>query len=220
MRPWRWAVPTAALACALLAGCSTTVTGAAVPRGPGVVAGRANPTPAPTPTPPPKRTSLSCMGGTVVQPSGAPYCYLLPAGFADATNRLTLNFQTAQPSQYDSAIAVAVHDVILVVTYPLQRDSDGVPAEALAAQVRAVMARGVASGFRVTGDPVPTTVDNDRAFRLSIRQQQGQYTAEVYFVFDGATEVEINCQRAAKQADIDRGCQGVLDSIQVIDPPK
>jgi hypothetical protein len=218
MRQWRWAVPAAALACALLAGCTTTVSGAAVAHGPGSVASRAKP--APAPAPPPKRTSLSCTGGTVVRPAGAPYCYLLPAGFTDATDRLTLNFQTARPSQYDSAIAVAVHDVILVVTYPLERDSDRVSAEALAGQVRTVMAKGVASGFRVTGDPVRTTVDDDRAFRLRIEQSQGQYQADVYFVFDGSTEVEINCQHADRQADIDRGCAQVLSSIQVIDPPK
>ncbi len=213
MRPLRWAVPAAALACVLLAGCTTTVAGSAVAHRPGIAAAPAKP-PAP-----PKRTSLSCSGGTVVRPAGAPYCYLMPSGFSDATNRLTLNFQTAQPGQHDSAIAVAVHDVILVVTYPLHSDSDGVPSDLLADQVREVMAKG-AAGFRISGAPVPTTVDGNRAFRLEIEQNQAQYAADVYFVFDGSTEVEINCQRADRDADIDRGCTQVLSSIQVIDPPK
>jgi hypothetical protein len=208
MKAWRWAVP--AVACALLAGCTTTVTGSAV-------AGSTITGSAPAP---PVRTTTSCSGGTVIQPKGAPYCYLLPAGFNDATGQLTLSYQSANRSKYDSAIAVAVHDAIIVAVYPLQENSDGLSATVLSDQVSTVLNEGESAGFTVTGDPAPTTVDNARGFRTTIKQNDGQYAATIYFVFRGYTEVEINCQYADKRGDIDRGCTSVRHTIQITDPPK
>jgi hypothetical protein len=208
MKAWRWAVPAAA--CALLAGCTTTVTGSAVAGSTTVQS-----TPAP-----PLRTVTSCAGGTVIQPKGAPYCYLLPAGFNDATGQLTLSYQSANRSKYDSAIAVAVHDAIIVAVYPLQENSDDLSPGVLSDQVSTVLNEGESAGFTVTGDPAPTTVDNARGFRTTIKQNDGQYAATIYFVFRGYTEVEINCQYADKQSDIDRGCASVRQTIQITDPPK
>lgn len=207
----RWALPIAAVALAAsaaLAGCDTTVTGTAQPAGPA---------PPPTPT---RRTTLDCSGGKVIQPRGAPYCYLLPAGFHDATDQLTLTYQSANPSQYDSAIAVAVHDVIIVVVYPLRLDSDGLSQSQLAEGVDSVLRQGQSSGFTVVGTPTPATVAGNRAFQIPIKQNDGQYTATIYFVFNGFTEVEINCQSAQQVDDISRGCASVLRSVQVIDPPR
>lgn len=156
----------------------------------------------------------------MIQPKGAPYCYLLPAGFTDATGQLTLNYQSANPSQYDSAIAVAVHDVIIVAVYPLRENSDGLSADVLGQQVNAVLDQGESAGFSVTGSPSPTTVDGARAFQIPIKQNSGQYASTIYFVFRGFTEVEINCQFAAEQDDITSGCAEVRDTIQIIDRPR
>jgi hypothetical protein len=214
-RRWAPAVACAALAAgAALAGCATTVTGSARPAAP--VTSTA-PTTTPTPT---RRTTLDCSGGTVIHPHGAPYCYLLPAGFADATDQLTLTYQSATPGRYDSAVSVAVHDVVLVVVYPLRLDSDGFGQSQLAGAVRDVLRQGESSGFTVVGDPTPTTVTGDRAFRVPVKQNQGQYTATIYFVFDGFTEVEIGCQSAQRPQDVARGCAGVLSTVQIIDPPR
>jgi hypothetical protein len=204
MRAWRWAVPATLAAGVLLAGCDTIIAGSA--------------TPAPGP-PAPRHTTLACSGGTVVAPKGAPYCYLLPAGFTDATGQLTLNYQSANPSQFDSAVAVAVHDVIIVAVYPLRENSDDISSTVLSQQVDAVLGQGESSGFTVTGNPTPTTVDGARAFEIPIKQNNGQYGSTIYFVFRGFTEVEINCQFAAQQSKIDTGCAGVRGSIQIIDPP-
>ena len=83
-----------------------------------------------------------------------------------------------------------------------------------------VLGEGESAGFTVTGDPAPATVDDARGFRTTIKQNDGQYAATIYFVFRGYTEVEINCQYADKQSDIDRGCASVLQTIQITDPPK
>jgi hypothetical protein len=225
MRAWRCAVPIAlpiALAVgALVAGCTTTVTGSAEAGSP-VAAGNQT-TPPPVPTTPPARTTLDCSagsGGKVIQPKGAPYCYLLPGGFSDATGQLTLNYQSDNPSQYDSAVAVAVHDVIIVAVYPLRENSDNLSASSLSDQVDAVLGQGESAGFTVTGDPTQTTVDDARAFEIPIKQNDGQYVSSIYFVFRGFTEVEINCQFADHKADIDKGCASMRASIEIIDPPR
>ncbi|HKN96556.1 MAG TPA: hypothetical protein VJX10_05530, partial [Pseudonocardiaceae bacterium] len=166
------------------------------------------------------RTTLDCSGGTVIRPRGAPDCYLLPAGFHDATDQLTLTYQSANPSQYDSAVAVGVHDVIIVVVYPLRQDSDALSSSVLAEQVAAVLRQGESSGFTVVGSPTPATVAGDRAFQIPIKQNDGQFSAMIYFVFNGFTEVEINCQSAQRAGDISRGCASVLKSVQIVDPPR
>ncbi|HEX5117596.1 MAG TPA: hypothetical protein VFW65_20575 [Pseudonocardiaceae bacterium] len=212
-RRWALAIAGAALAAsALLAGCDTTVTGTAQPAG-GAGPGASTNTPA-------RRTTLDCSGGTVIRPSGAPYCYQLPAGFHDATDQLTLTYQSANPSQYDSAVAVAVHDVIIVVVYPLRQDSDALSSSVLGEQVNAVLRAGESSGFTVMGSPTPTTVSGSRAFEIPIKQNDGQFSAMIYFVFNGFTEVEINCQWAQQVAEITRGCASVLKSVQIVDPPR
>lgn len=203
MWTWRRVIPSLLLPTllvgGLLAGCATAVTGTATAAGPFVP------------------TSLSCSGGTVVAPKGAPYCYLVPAGFTNATGQLTLNYQSANPSQFDSAVAVAVHDVIIVAVYPLRENSDTVSSTVLGSQVQAVLDQGESSGFTITGSPTPTTVDGARAFVIPIKQNDGQYGSTIYFVFRGFTEVEINCQFANEPDTINTGCASVRDSIQIID---
>jgi hypothetical protein len=208
MRAWRWAALVAAVAC--LSGCTTTVTGSAV-AAPGAVTA--------TPTPP-ARTTTNCSGGTVIQPKGAPYCYLLPSGFNDATGEMTLSYQSANTSEYDSAVAVAVHDAIIVAVYPLRQNSDSLSAPLLGDQVSAVLSEGESAGFTMTGALTPTTVDTARAFLATIKQNDGQYASTIYFVFRGSTEVEINCQYADRQADIERGCASVRHTIQITDAAK
>lgn len=206
----RWALPIAGAALAvsaLLAGCDTTISGTARP------AGGVSGTPV-------HRTTLDCSGGKVIRPHGAPYCYLLPAGFHDVSDQLTLTYQSPNPSQYTSAVAVGVHDVIIVVVYPLRLDSDGLSSRVLAQQVGDVLRDGESSGFTVAGSPTPTTVSGNRAFQVPIKQDDGEYTATIYFVFNGFTEVEINCQSARRPDDIGRGCASVLKSVQIVDPPR
>lgn len=204
MRALRWAVPVTLAACLALAGCHTTIAGSATPA-PGAV---------------PRPATLSCSGPDVIEPKGAPYCYRLPSGFTDATGQLTLNYQSANPSRFDSAVAVAVHDVIIVAVYPLRENSDDISSDVLSQQVDAVLTQGESAGFTVTGNPTPTTVDGARAFEIPIKQNDGQYGSTIYFVFRGFTEVEINCQFATQQPKIDAGCASVRRSIQIIDAPR
>ena len=223
MRGRRW-VAVALLVCTTLTtGCTTTVHGSATAAPAAANREPAEKPPAPkttTPPKPPKRTTLTCAGGTVIHPDGAPYCYLLPPGFTDATDRLTLNFQTANQSQYDSAASIAVHDVIVVAVFALPQNSDTLTDKRLADEVHLVLSQGASSGLRIAGAPEPTTVDGNRALRIAVKQADGAFTSTIYFVFRGFTEVEINCQYADRQPDVARGCASVRDSIQIIDLPR
>jgi hypothetical protein len=213
MRARQWAARCAlpvALVALLTAGCTTAVTGTA----------RQVPGAEPVVPKPVVRTRLDCTGSKVVRPAGAPYCYLLPAGFSDATGQLTLNYQSATPSQYDSAAAVAVHDVIIVAVYPLRQNSDTLSPAMLGQQVEAVLEQGAPAGFSMAGRPQDTTVDNARTVQVPVRQNDGQYSSTIYFVFRGFTEVEINCQYAQHRATVEQGCTDVRTSMQVIDPPR
>lgn len=212
MRAWRWVLLPLLLVACVATGCATPIAGSAIPA-PGA------PPVAPTTTPPPRKT-LSCTGSGIIQPTGAPYCYHLPSGFDNATGQLTLNYQSANPSQYDTAVSVAVHDVIIVAVYPLRENSDTIASDQLGQQVADVLQQGESSGFTVTGDPTDSTVDGARAFVIPIKQNDGQYGSTIYFVFRGYTEVEINCQFAVHHSTINEGCTSVRQSIQIIDPPR
>jgi hypothetical protein len=218
MRAWRWAALVVVLAC--LSGCTATVDGTAMAASEGALTTAPAPSSTPPSTPtstPPARTTTNCSGGTVIQPKGAPYCYLLPSGFDDVTGELTRSYRSASPSEYESAVAAAVHDVIFVAVYPLSEDSDGLSAAVLGDQVDSVLRAGESAGFTRTGALTPATVDGARTFLASVKQNEGRYASAVYFVFRGSTEIEINCQYADRQADVERGCAGVRRTIQITD---
>lgn len=191
----RWSVLVTLLTCCLVAaGCATTITGSAVPVGTG--AGGA----------------VSCGGGTVIQPKGAPYCYLLPTGFVDTTDQVTLQYQSANPGRYISAVEVAKFDTITVSVYPLRANSDSVSLSSLADQLVAALPDPATTGI-TTGKPTTTTLNGARTVQLSV-DKTGEYSSTVYFAFRGFTEIEVDCQWAAHQADIDRGCATVRDTIR------
>jgi hypothetical protein len=147
----------------------------------------------------------------VIQPKGAPYCYLLPAGFTDITNDVTLQYQSANPGRYISAIEVAKLDTITVSDYPLRANSDPVSMTSLADQIIAALP-APSSGI-TTGQPTTTTLNGARTIQLTV-DRAGEYSSTIYFAFRGFTEIEVDCQWAQDQADIDRGCASVRGTIQ------
>lgn len=195
----RWSGLVTLLTCLVAAGCATTITGSAVPAPAGT--GSA--------------TRLTCTGGTVIQPKGAPYCYLLPAGFIDITDNVTLQYQSANPGQYLSAIDVAQLDTITVSIYPLRADSDPLTIDFLATQLQRALPSPTSTGITAS-QPTTTTLDGARTVRIGV-DKAGAYSSMVYFAFRGYTELELDCQWAQHQSDVDRGCTAVRDTLQFVD---
>lgn len=183
--------------CLVAAGCATVIPGSAVPAGSGAA------------------TTLSCSGGTLIKPKGAPYCYLLPAGFTDITDNVTLQYQSANPGRYLSAIEVARLDTITVSIYPLHSDSDSLGLDFLTTQLQNALPDAATTGI-TAGKPTTTTLAGARAVQFSVTKT-GEYSSTVYFAFRGYTELEVDCQWAQQQADIDRGCAGVRGTLQFVD---
>jgi len=188
--------------CLVLAGCAVSISGSAVPA-PGGVA-----------------TTAACTGGHVIQPKGAPYCYLLPTGFTDTTGQLSLQYQSASPSSYVSAVAVAPYDTIIVAVYPLRLNSDSLSSSALSDLINGALSNSAAAGIKVVGQSTITSVNGARAVRLTVSKTDGQFTSTLYFAFRGYTEVEVDCQWAQQQSQIDKGCTSIRNSIQIVDPPR
>jgi hypothetical protein len=156
----------------------------------------------------------------VVQPKGAPYCYLLPAGFTDTTGQLSLQYQSSSPSSYVSAVAVAPYDTIIVAVYPLRLNSDSLSASALSDLINGALSNSAAAGIKVVGQSTITSLNGARAVRLMVSKTDGQFTSILYFAFRGYTEVEVDCQWARQQAQIDKGCSSIRNTIRIVDPPR
>ncbi len=213
----------AGLIAALAAACSTAVTGqgtfaggpAPVPSGTTPAASSAVPSPPPTSATGGGRSALSCSGGTVISPAGAPYCYLLPAGFLDVSSSITVGASVGN-EKFRTGVALAARDLIIVTVYQLRLDADPIPDGTLVAQLQTVLAQLATQGFTFDSTtPSTSQVDGARAFTFHAREQREQLQADVTFVFRAATEVEVNCQSQTRAADVRRGCGQVLSSLQI-----
>jgi hypothetical protein len=208
-----------AVLCAVLAGgCGTTVNGrgtfagsAAAPGSPSASApGSASPSGAP------RRVRLSCTGGAVIQPPGAPYCFLVPNGFTDVSSSVSVD-ATIGSERYRSAVAVQhrQRDLIIVTTYELRIDADPIPDTVLVNELRGVLGRLSKQGFSFDNtEPKRSTVDGARTFGFHAREASAGLQADVYFAFRGRNELEINCQWKDAPSDVRRGCRSVLSGIQ------
>ncbi|MBI1759683.1 MAG: hypothetical protein HYR62_10760 [Actinobacteria bacterium] len=200
-----------------LAGCTSTIPGHGTLAG-AAGSGTASPTPSsePTVTRPAGRERLSCGGGTVITSPGGPYCYLRPDGFQDVTAQVDVGTAVGGAGTHRTAVALANHDLILVVDFPLRTDSEQLSDAALVEQLNGVAAQFEAQGF-VFDSTVPesVTVDGARGFRYHAKATNADYSSDLVFVFRGTNEIEINCQYATRKVDVDRGCANVLKSIQI-----
>jgi len=198
----RWSGLVTLLTCCLVAaGCATTITGSAVPAPGGTSTNSATP---------------ACAGGSMIQPKNAPYCFELPAGFIDITDNVTLQYQSANPGRYVSAIDIARLDTITVSIYPLRADSDPLPVDFLATQIQHALPNPATTGITAGQPDTTTTLDGARTVRISVNKP-GSYSSTVYFAFRGYTELELDCQWAQHQTDVDRGCAAVRDTLHFVD---
>jgi hypothetical protein len=215
----------AGLCASLAAACSTTVAGSATyaggPAPSGTASGGSGPTGGPSESPPvspsgqPTRRSLSCRGGKVVSPAGSPYCYLVPAGFVDVSSSVTVTTSVGS-ERFRSAVAVAARDLVIVTVYELRRDADGISDSALETELAGVLTQLSKQGFEFDSTTAErSTVDGARSFGYHAREAKNQLQTDVYFIFKGRTEVEVNCQWQQKQADVVAGCRKLMASLQV-----
>jgi hypothetical protein len=209
---------------AAVAGCSSTVTGHGAFGG-GTVS--ATPTGSATPTPTSSgdsgRSQLSCTGGTVLRPSNAPYCYLLPSGFKDVSALTSTT--VGQSGEHPSSVALAsenitqtVRDLIIVLDFTLRLDTDALSDTELTQQLDTLIGQFEAQGFTFASKvPGRISVDGARGFTYRARSREG-YSSDLVFAFRGTQEVELNCQYKQHQADIRRACASILTSLQIVKP--
>ncbi len=202
----------------LLAGCASTVQGsgsiaadAAGPSGSG--APSASPTPSGSASAAPGRTTLKC-SGKVISPTGSPYCFTAPEGFQDVSSSVTVDASIGR-EKYRSAVAVADRDLIIVTVYELPVDTDPIAAETLEGELKTVLGQLAQQGFTFESTTAERgTVDGARSFKYHASQAKESLESDVYFLFRGKNEIQVNCQWKDKQADIGKGCQSVLQSLQ------
>lgn len=207
--------------CGLVAACSTSVAGtgtvaadAARPSG-----GTPTGTPGPTATPSPSggsdagRRSLAC-SGTKISPAGSPYCFTVPAGFQDVSSSVTVDASIGQ-EKYRSAVAVGDRDLIIVSVYELRVDTDGIADDTLEGELKTVLGQLAQQGFTFESTTAKkSTVDGARSFAYRATQKSSGLESDVYFLFRGKNELQVNCQWKTKAADIAKGCASVLGSLQ------
>ena len=171
--------------------------------------------PATTASTPPTRQALACTGGTVISPAGAPYCYLLPAGFVDVTSSLTLEASVGN-MKYRSGVAVDQRDLIFAAVFDLPFDSDQASDLLLSAVLKTTIQKLTQQGFKISSTtPKRSVVDDARTFGYHVTQAGLAVASDLMFVFRGHTEVEVNCQWRDHSAKVHQACQRVLGSLQI-----
>ena len=203
--------------CALLAGCAATVSGSGQPAANATKLGGA-PTASATPTSSAApddsgRQSLTC-GGSKIAPSGAPYCFTMPAGFQDVSSSVTVDASIGN-DKYRSAVAVGDRDLIIISVYELRRDTDDIADDTLEGELKQVLRQLSQQGFSFESTTADrTTVDGARSFGYHASQDSTDLDSDVYFLFRGRNELQINCQWKDKESDVTRGCKSVLGTLQ------
>jgi hypothetical protein len=209
----------AGLVAVLAAGCASSVAGtgtiaadAAKPSAGQSGSGTASPSPSASGGTR-DRTTLKCAGKTI-GPSGAPYCFSIPTGFQDVSSSVTVDASVGN-EKYRSAVALADRDLIIITVYTLTTDTDDISADTLEGELKTVLAQLAKQGFSFESTQAERgSVDGARSFSYRAAQAKNKLESDVYFVFRGKNEVEVNCQWQTKAAEIQKGCKAVLDSLQ------
>jgi hypothetical protein len=205
--------------CGLLAGCASTVPGtgtvaadAAKPGASGAPTASASPSASPSGDDT-GRSSLTCPG-TKISPAGSPYCFVAPAGFQDVSSSVTVDASIGQ-EKYRSAVALGNRDLIIVSVYELKADTDAIGDDTLEGELKTVLAQLAQQGFTFRStSAAKTTVDGARSFGYHASQKSSGLESDVYFLFRGKNELQVNCQWMTKEADITKGCKSVLSTLQ------
>lgn len=210
--------------CGLLAGCSSTVSGTGKVAADASRAGAggaptasaspsADPSPSASGTDDTGRSSLTC-SGSKISPAGSPYCFVMPAGFQDVSSSVTVDASIGQ-EKYRSAVALGDRDLIIVSVYELRADTDAIGDDTLEGELKTVLGQLAKQGFTFRSTTADKTkVDGARSFGYHASQKSSGLESDVYFLFRGKNELQVNCQWKTKEAAITKGCKSVLASLQ------
>ena len=154
----------------------------------------------------------SCAAGAVTVP-GAPFCYPLPAGFADNSSATDY----AYGWDWRTLVSIGTHDLIQVIGHPVQADLDTLtPVDALNF-MESLLLRETTPGVLTATTLTNMTIDGARAFR-----QDAHYTIGVdtqnYTILRGHSVVSISCQYTPSRATkVTAACADVLATIGIVD---
>lgn len=207
-----------ALSGMLLAGCTTAVSGngsldnnvaAPTPEGSGEPSGE--PSGAPSGGGQGEgRQSLSCGGGKVVSPSGAPYCYVLPPG----VNELK-DVQLPGGGEFTSAVGFGGRDVIAVTMFRTPANTDDLGDDALQNATDQVVKAQLGSDFSFASDTGERLdVDGARTLHYHGTSKSDPFEIDFYFVYRAKAKLQVNCQFHEHKNEITTACQKLLDSLQ------
>jgi hypothetical protein len=171
------------------------------------------PFPSATPTLTPAPTSSGSPGDCSITDRGAPFCYALPSGFTDYSDKTSY----ARGWRWKTLVSIGRHDLIEVLAQPIQRDLDRMTSTQARVYVATfALHRGIHGVNQVT--PLTgTQVDGARAFRQFVTYGSGVH-AYAYNVLRGHSVVYLSCQyTAARRVAVLAGCQRVLATIRIQD---
>lgn len=187
----------------LLGGCSSVVAGiGSVPPSVSPSSGSSGVQPG-GPTP-------QCAGPQPITVSGAPFCYLTPSGFFNATN--SMHFTSSYP--YKTAVQYDVSGIRDLITVSGRRATIDAT-QYRDAELIALMSDSLSVSNVVAHTP-PTilTVSGHRAVQTVLRFADGVQSHRV-LVFVGYARVSVSCQWQKFQAQIAAGCASVLSSLRI-----
>jgi hypothetical protein len=205
--------------CGLLAGgCAGTVEGSGTvardavrPGGAAAKQGRPANRSHPAPT---GRATLKC-SGTVISPAGAPYCFSVPAGFQDMSASVSLGTSIGRGDKFRSAVAVGRRDLIVVSVYEVATDTDKIADDTIEGELKTVLAQLGREGFTFESTSAErSTVDGARSFGYRATQAKDGLQSHIFFLVRGRNEIQVTCQWTEQAAEVQKGCQAVLRSLQ------
>ncbi|HSV67231.1 MAG TPA: hypothetical protein VLJ59_15140 [Mycobacteriales bacterium] len=204
----------------LLTACTATVAGTGRFSTTTASPPTASSTPSPTPSPTPEvydqgRPALSCRGGTIIAPAGAPYCYRLPAGFRDVSKQVRLGAGIGN-AKYLSAVGLAGRDLIVVLVYRPPSNTDLLPNAKIGQDLQAILTSLTRSGFVfATRTPTVGQVDRARAFTYHAVSKDRTFQSDLTFAFRGLSEVEVLCQYSDRKDAVQHACREVQATMQI-----
>lgn len=154
---------------------------------------------------------ISCSGQHVVEPRGAPYCYQAPDGFTiGAKGRLG-------ESKYPSAIGLDPDNIIAAGIFHAPADTDDLSDGQLRQANDQVVVQAESGTLDLDSrQGTLTKVPAGRVIGYEGRTRTGKKLGiALYFVFDGHSKLQVNCQWTTKEDRIRAGCTKVLHDLRL-----
>jgi hypothetical protein len=167
----------------------------------------ANPSPGTSDSPSGPATTDS---RTLVQPAGAPYSFRMPDGFQPVATPKSRG--TGPSPTFTSAAATTrteTNDLLIVDAYALAYDADAVSPTELATKFDGLIKQ-------LGQDPSTrknVTYDGHKGFWYQFDLPTSKDYS--YFLFQGTNEIQVRCQWVDQETQIKKGCEDLLNSLQI-----